>query len=79
MGFFFFFGLWQRKEANLHTVILIIFILILAVTWIYEILLFSSVIGRFNFLNTLFEKVKCENDIINVNPINFILYILDLI
>lgn len=28
---------------------------------------------------TFWKVVKCENDIINVNPINFILYILEFI
>ena len=48
---------------------------------IYEILLFESIIGRFSFLNTLLLlkiDTKCENEITNVNPINFILYVLDL-
>ena len=37
--------------------------------------------GRFSFLNTLLIfkiDVKCENESTNVNPMNFILYILDL-
>ena len=37
--------------------------------------------GRFSFLNTLLIfkiDIKCENESANVNPVNFILYILHL-
>lgn len=70
----------QYKETPLYTVILINYI------HFYIINISSHLNLKFCYLilsledlifSTFFEKVvKCENDIINVNPINFILYIL---